>query len=191
VPALPPQKKMWVPGYRQAHGGLKKKPGTSTLIFFILLNLLFIFGSAHGLQHSASAALFPSGPFRHMLRAIRGPAALGHRIMGRGPPRFSSSAAADATSAAELFTALQAGDQGLPKATGFFGKDCPARDRRALGRALTLVESRLPAHRHTADALLALALQQPRAQAALRVGISGPPGAGKSARGLRSGTCLP
>eukprot|EP00667_Euglena_gracilis_P015397 EG_transcript_15990 len=51
-------------------------------------------------------------------------------------------------------------------------------DRRALGKALTLVESTNPEHRRQADALLTHALQSRRQS--FRVGISGPPGAGKS-----------
>lgn len=53
-----------------------------------------------------------------------------------------------------------------------------AGDRRALARAITTVESTLPEHRRQADALLG----ELRADAghAVRVGISGPPGAGKS-----------
>ena len=54
-----------------------------------------------------------------------------------------------------------------------------AGDRTAIGRALTLVESRLPAHQEEARALLAL-LAPVHEGAALRVGVSGPPGAGKS-----------
>lgn len=53
-----------------------------------------------------------------------------------------------------------------------------ARERLALGRALTLVESRLPAHREQARQLLGeLAVHAAPSQ---RVGITGPPGAGKS-----------
>ncbi len=53
-----------------------------------------------------------------------------------------------------------------------------AGDRIALARAITLVESRAPAHR--ADAIALLELLRPRAGGALRVGITGVPGAGKS-----------
>jgi GTPase len=53
-----------------------------------------------------------------------------------------------------------------------------AGDRRALARAITLVESTRPDHRHEAEALLAEVL--PAAGGAIRVGISGAPGAGKS-----------
>jgi len=53
-----------------------------------------------------------------------------------------------------------------------------AGDRRALARAITTVESTLPEHRVQADALLAEL--RPDAGHAVRVGISGPPGAGKS-----------
>ncbi len=51
-------------------------------------------------------------------------------------------------------------------------------DRRALARAITLVESTRPDHRVEADALLAELI--PHAGDATRVGISGAPGAGKS-----------
>ncbi len=51
-------------------------------------------------------------------------------------------------------------------------------DRRALARAITLVESARPDHRDEALALLA-ALREPRREA-LRIGLSGTPGVGKS-----------
>jgi GTPase len=51
-------------------------------------------------------------------------------------------------------------------------------DRRALARAITLVESTRPDHREEAEALLAAVL--PHSGGATRVGISGAPGAGKS-----------
>jgi len=51
-------------------------------------------------------------------------------------------------------------------------------DRRALARAITLVESTRPDHRDDAVALLEKIL--PETGAAMRVGISGAPGAGKS-----------
>ncbi|WP_149587779.1 methylmalonyl Co-A mutase-associated GTPase MeaB [Tabrizicola flagellatus] len=53
-----------------------------------------------------------------------------------------------------------------------------AGDRRALARAITLVESARPDHRAQALALLD-ALREPRRQA-LRIGLSGTPGVGKS-----------
>ncbi len=53
-----------------------------------------------------------------------------------------------------------------------------AGDRIMLARAITLVESRHPAHRRAADALLESLL--PRAGGAHRIGISGVPGVGKS-----------
>lgn len=53
-----------------------------------------------------------------------------------------------------------------------------ARDPAAIGRAVTLVESRAPRHRVDADALLARLL--PHAGKAMRVGITGVPGVGKS-----------
>jgi LAO/AO transport system kinase len=51
-------------------------------------------------------------------------------------------------------------------------------DRRALARAITLVESTRADHRDDADALLTELM--PRAGAATRVGVSGAPGSGKS-----------
>jgi LAO/AO transport system kinase len=51
-------------------------------------------------------------------------------------------------------------------------------DRRALARAITLVESTRPDHRAGADELLARLL--PRAGRSIRIGVSGSPGVGKS-----------
>ncbi len=53
-----------------------------------------------------------------------------------------------------------------------------AGDRRALARAITMVESTRPDHRAAAVALLDALL--PRTGRAIRIGISGPPGVGKS-----------
>ena len=53
-----------------------------------------------------------------------------------------------------------------------------AGDRTAVGRALTLVESRLAAHQEEARLLLSLLADS--AGAAMRIAVSGPPGAGKS-----------
>jgi LAO/AO transport system kinase len=53
-----------------------------------------------------------------------------------------------------------------------------AGDRRALARAITLVESQKPDHRAKAEALLERLL--PASGKAIRLGISGPPGVGKS-----------
>src|SRR5579871_6701357 len=53
-----------------------------------------------------------------------------------------------------------------------------AGDRRALARAITLVESTRKADQEAAEALLTALL--PRTGGAIRVGISGAPGAGKS-----------
>ncbi|MBN8504395.1 MAG: methylmalonyl Co-A mutase-associated GTPase MeaB [Burkholderiales bacterium] len=50
--------------------------------------------------------------------------------------------------------------------------------RRGLAKAITLLESSLPAHRAAADALLTRAL--PHSGGALRLGLSGVPGVGKS-----------
>jgi LAO/AO transport system kinase len=51
-------------------------------------------------------------------------------------------------------------------------------DRRALARAVTLVESTRPDHRRAAEALIEAIL--PATGGATRIGITGPPGAGKS-----------
>jgi LAO/AO transport system kinase len=51
-------------------------------------------------------------------------------------------------------------------------------DRRTLARAITLVESTQPEHRVAAEGLVAAIL--PQTGGAVRLGISGPPGAGKS-----------
>jgi len=51
-------------------------------------------------------------------------------------------------------------------------------ERRALARAVTLVESTRPDHRRTAEQLIEAIL--PATGGATRIGISGPPGAGKS-----------
>lgn len=53
-----------------------------------------------------------------------------------------------------------------------------AGDRRALARAITLIESTRPDHRAEAEALLARLL--PATGKSIRIGISGPPGVGKS-----------
>jgi LAO/AO transport system kinase len=56
-------------------------------------------------------------------------------------------------------------------------------DRRALARAITLIESRRPEHQEQAESLLARLLPQIRQQTggqAVRLGITGTPGAGKS-----------
>ncbi|WP_158968771.1 methylmalonyl Co-A mutase-associated GTPase MeaB [Chachezhania sediminis] len=53
-----------------------------------------------------------------------------------------------------------------------------AGERRALARAITLVESRRADHRAEAEALLATLAQDPRE--AIRIGMSGTPGVGKS-----------
>ena len=51
-------------------------------------------------------------------------------------------------------------------------------DRRALARGITLVESRREDHRRSAEKLLDLVM--PKAGKSIRLGISGPPGVGKS-----------
>lgn len=69
-------------------------------------------------------------------------------------------AAADAESVAELARLVQAGS------------------RAHLARAITLIESTRPEHRARARELLGLV--QPPTEPAIRVGVTGPPGAGKS-----------
>ena len=51
-------------------------------------------------------------------------------------------------------------------------------DRRSLGRTITLIESRRPDHQDQAAELLSVLL--PQSGKAIRLGITGPPGAGKS-----------
>jgi GTPase len=63
-----------------------------------------------------------------------------------------------------------------------------AGDRRALARAITLVESTRPDHRADADALIEAVL--PATGDAIRVGITGPPGVGKSTFIEAFGTAL-
>lgn len=58
-------------------------------------------------------------------------------------------------------------------------KDVLAGDRAALARAITLVESAASQHKKSAQALLAQLL--PHTGQSIRVGVTGPPGAGKSA----------
>ena len=65
-----------------------------------------------------------------------------------------------------------------PAATDDLARRVAAGERRALAKAITLVESSNPAHRDDARALLA-ALPEP-ATASLRIGLSGTPGVGKS-----------
>ena len=70
---------------------------------------------------------------------------------------------------------LPAPDQALVE--GVLGAEGPLR-RRALAKTITLLESTRPDHRLRADAVLAALL--PHAGRALRIGISGVPGVGKS-----------
>ena len=63
-----------------------------------------------------------------------------------------------------------------------------AGDRRALARAITLVESTRPDHRSDADALIEAVL--PDTGDAVRIGITGPPGVGKSTFIEAFGTAL-
>ena len=55
--------------------------------------------------------------------------------------------------------------------------DLRSGERRALARAVTLVESTRPDHRREAERLIEAIL--PATGGAARIGISGPPGAGK------------
>ena len=70
---------------------------------------------------------------------------------------------------------MQAGDQALIDAV--LGPEGPAQ-RRAVAKAITLLESTRPEHRARADVLLDTLL--PRTGQSLRLGISGVPGVGKS-----------
>ncbi|MEO0911973.1 MAG: methylmalonyl Co-A mutase-associated GTPase MeaB, partial [Pseudomonadota bacterium] len=65
----------------------------------------------------------------------------------------------------------------LNSTSDIFREDLTGGSRRALAKAITLVESTHPAHRTEADALLE-ALPQPTGT--LRIGLSGTPGVGKS-----------
>ncbi len=69
-------------------------------------------------------------------------------------------------------------DSGAPPDIEQTAEKIRAGDRRALARAITLVESRRADHRERAEALLAALL--PDSGRSVRLGISGPPGAGKS-----------
>jgi LAO/AO transport system kinase len=55
-------------------------------------------------------------------------------------------------------------------------------ERRALSKAITLVESTRPASRESADELLSLVLPHRDRLAPLRIGISGAPGTGGCSR---------
>lgn len=61
-------------------------------------------------------------------------------------------------------------------------------DRFALARAITLIESESPAHQKEAQTLLKLCLKKPKQS--LRLGMSGPPGVGKSTFIEAFGQCL-
>src|SRR5947199_2353551 len=64
------------------------------------------------------------------------------------------------------------------EAAGKLAADLRSGDRRALARAVTLVESTRPDHRREAERLIEAIL--PATGGATRIGITGPPGAGKS-----------
>ncbi|HEX3501672.1 MAG TPA: methylmalonyl Co-A mutase-associated GTPase MeaB [Stellaceae bacterium] len=71
-------------------------------------------------------------------------------------------------------------DPRLTEPAGLAAAIC-AGDRRALARAITLVESSRPDHRRVAEAVLEAALLAPaHGASSIRVGISGVPGVGKS-----------
>jgi len=78
-----------------------------------------------------------------------------------------------------LNSAARSGD--IPSVEALVG-GIEAGDRATLARAITLVESRKPAHRERASALLAALLPgtDPVRSAASRIGITGVPGVGKS-----------
>jgi LAO/AO transport system kinase len=66
----------------------------------------------------------------------------------------------------------------MPNEPAALARSVLERDRRALAKAITLVESTLPEHRREAEALLEALL--PKIGESLRVGVSGAPGVGKS-----------
>jgi LAO/AO transport system kinase len=70
------------------------------------------------------------------------------------------------------------GPMARPRMTEDLAAALRAGDRRALARAITLVESTRPDHRDKAERLIAAIL--PHTGTATRLGITGPPGAGKS-----------
>ncbi len=80
--------------------------------------------------------------------------------------------------AAERAAILQAKDRAAVKQLDDLARDVAAQDRRALARAITLVESARPDHQEQAQALLHR-LSGHRHEA-LRIGLSGTPGVGKS-----------
>ncbi len=69
-------------------------------------------------------------------------------------------------------------DSGLPGEPSVLAAGVREGKRRALARAITLVESTHPDHRAAADALLTELM--PHSGRSMRLGISGPPGVGKS-----------
>ncbi len=69
-------------------------------------------------------------------------------------------------------------DEGATEDIVNLGKGVVAGERRALARAITLVESQRSDHQSDAEALLAAIL--PHTGGAVRLGITGPPGVGKS-----------
>jgi len=73
---------------------------------------------------------------------------------------------------------MTAKDSGKDAATADHAAKVMAGDRRALARAITLIESTRADHRRQAEALLEQLL--PKSGKSLRIGISGPPGVGKS-----------
>lgn len=70
------------------------------------------------------------------------------------------------------------GDSGKDSEVADHAAKVIAGDRRALARAITLIESTRADHRRQAEALLEQLL--PKSGKSLRIGISGPPGVGKS-----------
>jgi LAO/AO transport system kinase len=76
----------------------------------------------------------------------------------------------------------------VSEATARLGAALAAGDKRALARAITLAESSRPDHRAQAEDLLAELL--PRSGGAIRIGISGAPGVGKSTLIERLGLAL-
>ena len=104
--------------------------------------------------------------FRGYLKALLTSITLGKKKISTAPavnPNLRYQPERRPLSATDLFSRLQSKDH-----------------RRALGQAITLLESAQPADRELADELIDLAEKTPPASSTFRLGISGTPGVGKS-----------
>ncbi|MBM3518865.1 MAG: methylmalonyl Co-A mutase-associated GTPase MeaB, partial [Alphaproteobacteria bacterium] len=109
-----------------------------------------------------------------MPRGCRFPSRSGCRSNRSSAPRSRAAACQSHSAVAAHYNPAVAEEIEIAE----LGAAVRAGDRRALARAITLVESRRPDHRGQADALLAALL--PHTGAATRIGITGAPGVGKS-----------